>query len=216
MVAKFILPDQRALLAVTGSNPATYRSDLHRGQGVAAFGASEPVAKDRPLMLDAVAVVLRDELHGRGLPRKLAADIVRGFFDRWAEGVAHADHDGQDVVFVVVEVDPKIQADSWFCAIGPAGKLCDYLMSLPRPQRRALFVHLRAVLADIRGRAAKAELELSGCFFVAPDHALLAQIKTDWSTWRVKNKITGPRAKVPELGRPYRQRIEELLRGDVT
>jgi hypothetical protein len=216
MVASFTLPDQRALMTVTGTNPATYRSDLHRGQGVAAFGASEPVAKDRPLMLDAVAVVIRDELHERGLSRKLAADIVRGFFDRWAEAVSHADHDDQDVVFGVVELDPKIQVDNWICAIGPVEKLADYLMSLPRPQRRVLFVHLRDLLSEIRGRAAKAKLDLSGRFFVPPDHRLLAQINADWSNWRAKNKVTGPRAKVPELGRPYRQRIEELLRGDVT
>lgn len=205
------LPDHRALMAVTGTKPATYRSDLFRGQGVAAFGAQEPVAKDRPLAMDAIAIILRDELHERGVPRKHASLIVRGFFDRWAEAVSHADHDDQDVVFGVVELDPKIQVDDWVCAIGPVEKLADYLKSLPRPQRRALFVHLRDVLSDIRGRAVKAKLDLSGRFFVPPDHPLLAQIKTDWSNWRAKNKVTGPRAKVPELGRPYRHRVEELL-----
>ena len=205
------LPDHRALMAVTGTKPATYRSDLFRGQGVAAFGAQEPVAKDRPLAMDAVGIVLRDELHQRGLGRKLASLIVRGFFDRWAEAVSHADHDDQDVVFGVVELDPRIQVDNWVCAIGPMEKLADYLKSLPRPQRRVLFAHVRDVLSDIRGRAVKAKLDLSGHFFVPPDHKLLAQIKSDWSNWRAKNKITGPRAKSPELERSYRQRVEDLL-----
>jgi hypothetical protein len=209
-VVLITLPNHRALMAVTGTKPATYRSDLFRGQGVAAFGAPEPVAKDRPLAMDAVSIVLRDELHERGLARKHASLIVRGFFDRWAEAVSHADHDDQDVVFGVVELDPMIQVDNWVCAIGPMEKLADYLMSLPRPQRRVLFVHLRDVLSTIRGRAVKAKLDLSGRFFVPPDHPLLAQIKADWSNWRAKNKVTGPRAKLPEMERFYRQRVDEL------
>ena len=99
MATILTLPSQSALFAVTGTNPATHRSDLFREQAAAAFGAAEPVLKERPLAVDAVAMKLRDELNERGLSRKLSATIVRGYFDHWIEAVAHADYDGQDVVF---------------------------------------------------------------------------------------------------------------------
>ncbi|WP_454619349.1 hypothetical protein [Bradyrhizobium cenepequi] len=209
MAPIFALPSQRALFAVTGINPATYRSDVFRDQSVAAFGASEPVARDRPLVLDAVAIRLRDELQELGLSRKLAASIVRGFFDRWAEGVAYADHENQDVIFAVIEFDPRKFRDvPWVCTVGPAEKFEDYLKTLPRPRRRIVFVHLRETLADLRERAAKAKVELPEHFFVSPEHPLLAQIKTDWAKWRADNKVG---IKLPKLERQYRQSVEDLL-----
>jgi hypothetical protein len=210
MVAILALPSQRALFAVTGTNPTTYRSDVHRAQGAAAFGVAEPIFKDRPLALDAVAICLRDELNERGLSREVAAAVVRGFFDRWAEGISHADHDDQDVIFGVVELDPQKFPDTWRCAVGPAEKLDEYLKGLPRPQRRALFVHLRETLAGIRGRATKAKLDLSGRFFVPPYHPLIAKTRSYWEKWRAHNNV-GPRVKFPKPDRPYRQSIEALL-----
>ena len=109
--------------------------------------------------------------------------------------------------FVVVEVDPKAHADVWFCAIGPVEKLYDYLATLPGPHRRVLLVHVRDVLADLRGRAAKAKLDLSGHLFVPPDHPLLDQIRTDWQKWRAENKVS---RKSPKLDRQYRNVIDEL------
>jgi hypothetical protein len=194
-------------------NPTTHvqhRTDLHRDQGVAAFGAAEPISKSRPLVMDAIALCLRDELNERGLPRKVAAAVVRGFFDNWAEGFSNADYGDQDFMFGVVELDPEEFGDSWRCAIGPADQYDDYLKRLPWPQRRAVFVHLREMLVNIRSRAAKAKLDLSARVFVPPDHPLIAETRSYWKKWRAHNKV-GPRAKFPKLDRPYRQSIEALL-----
>jgi hypothetical protein len=149
-----------------------------------------------------------------GLPRKLAADIVRGFFDRWAEGIAHAEHDGQDVVFYAAELDPsKFGGDNnWRCGVGPADGFEKHLASLPKPLKRVLFIHLLDALKDIRRCAAESGVDLSGArFFVPPDHPLLAEIKTDWATWRAKSNVTGPSVKTPKLNQQRRQAIGALV-----
>jgi hypothetical protein len=210
MVAILTLPSQRALFAVTGINPATYRSDLHRDQGVAAFGAAEPLF-DCPLVLDAVAIRLREALTERGLSRKVAALTVRGFFDRWAEGISYTDYEGQDIMFGVVELDPQECGDEWRCGMGPAEKFDEFMENLRKSPRRALFVHLRETLADIRSRAVKAKLDLSGRVFVPPDDPLITKIMAIWQAWRATNKVADPRAKPPKLDRPFRQSIEALL-----
>lgn len=213
MTTILALPDMRWLLKITGTNAATWRSDVHRGLSVAAFGASGPILETRPLLLDAVAVRLRDDL-AEVVPRKLAANIVRGFFDRWAEGVAHAEHDGQDVVFVVAEPDPRRYGKdaNWYCAVGPAEKLGAYVASLPQPLRRVLVIHMRETLADIRRGAANVRLDLSGAhFFVPPDHPMLTEVKTEWAKWRAENNVTGTRARFPKVDKQRRHAIEEVL-----
>jgi hypothetical protein len=208
------LPDMRWLFAITGTNPATWRSDVHRGLSVAAFGVAEPVLESRPLALDAVAIHIRDDLIAGDLPRKLAGAIVRVFFDRWAEGIAHAEQDGQDVVFYAAELDPrKFGTDSnWRCGVGPADGFERHLASLPKPIKRVLFIHLLETLADIRRCAAEAGLDLSaGRFFVPPDHPLLAECKAEFETWRAENRVSGPRGKFPKVSQQRRRHIEGLL-----
>jgi len=199
------------LLKITGTNPATWRSDLHRGLGVAAFGAAEPVLRNRPLALDALAVRLRDELAER-LPRKHAGAIVRGFFDHWGEGVAYAEHEGQDTVFVTAELDHRAHGDSnWRCAIGPFDTLQAFINDLPKPVRRVLYVHVLEVLADIRRCAAEAGIDLSGGhFFVPPRHPLLVEVKAHWAKWRAEHDVTGTRAKFPKIARERKLDIEKL------
>jgi hypothetical protein len=211
----FAFPAMRWLFLAAGINANTWRSEVMRGLSCAAFGAAEPVLTSRPLGLDAVAVHIRDDLASGGLPLKLASAIVRGFFDRWVEGVAHAEHHGQDVVFVVAEVgDPaSVKADrNWRCAVGPFDKLQAFVADLPKPVRRVLYVHLLDVLADIRRCAGEAGLDLSGMrFFVPPDHPSLAEIKAEWATWRGANNVTGRHAKFPRIGRERKADIEGLV-----
>jgi hypothetical protein len=207
-----VLPAQRDLFTVAGINSATYRSDLFRGQGAAAFGTAEPLLQNRPLGLDAVALRIRDGLNDLGLSRKLAAVITRGFFDRWVEGVVHADHDRQSIVFVVVELDPKKLVHPWVCAIGPDAKLDDYIRGLPAPQRRVLFIELRDLIDDIRNRGMEAGLDMSAPFFVSADHPVLAEIKQHWESWRAEHKIVGAvGAKLPNLDKTHRKIVESLV-----
>jgi hypothetical protein len=208
-----VLPTQRDLFTVTGVNAATYRSDIFRGLGAAAFGTAEPLLENRPLGLDAVALKIRDKLNELGLKRKLAAVITRGFFDRWVEGVSFAEHAGQSIVFVVVELDPKKFGDRpWVCAVGPTAKLDDYIRTLPSPRRRILFVDLREMLDDIRKRGVKAGLDMSAHFFVPPDHPALAEVREHWETWRAEHKLVGAVGeKHPKFDKSHRKTIESLL-----
>ena len=52
----------RELLVLTDTSEVHYRQDKFRQQGVAAFGCDAPVLEDRPLLLDVVAVCIRDQL----------------------------------------------------------------------------------------------------------------------------------------------------------
>ena len=52
----------RQLLALTNTTANQYRQDKFREQAVAALGAAEPVLEDRPLLVDAMAMIIRDDL----------------------------------------------------------------------------------------------------------------------------------------------------------
>jgi hypothetical protein len=182
------LSKKKDLLTVTGMNENTYRGDIFRGWGAAAFSVDRPLLEDRPLRLDAVALSLRDGLNELGLTRKFAAEITRAFFDRWAEAVSIAEHTGRTTVFVVAEVDRR--SSPWICAAGPHNQLHKFVRSLPRPQR-VLFIEMLDLIEGLRKRGTAAGIDMSANFFVPPDHAFLAEVKRDWERWRAESTADG-------------------------
>ena len=67
------------MLTLTGENAATLRNDRRHGQTVAAFGTAEPSNNNKWLLVDCVAMAIRDELNDereRGMKRKMAAFII--------------------------------------------------------------------------------------------------------------------------------------------
>jgi hypothetical protein len=207
------LPGMSGLFAVTGTRAATWRSDVFRGQSVAAFGEAEPILKSHPYGLDAAAIEIRNDL-AKAIPRAHAAAITRGYFDFWADAVSHAEHDGQALVFVVAERDPLISSDDWRAAYGPAEKVDEYIASLPKPLRRVVVVGINGALKAIRERADTLGIKLPNVpFFVSPDHPLLAECKADWTRWRDKNvrPIDPVQPKGPRLEKRRKQAICEML-----
>jgi hypothetical protein len=191
------------LFTVAGVVKRTYYSDIHRGQGAAAYGTAEPIRQ--VLALDAVALNIRDGLHELGLKRKLAANITRGYFDKWADGIAHVVHDRQPIAFGASQLDD----DVWMCAVGPAQKLDEYIASLPRPRRRSFFVDLHDIVADIRQRSMAAGVDLRARpFFFPSDSPQMIEIKKEWEFWRKQNKVGG--LNYPGISQRHRTAIERL------
>ena len=158
------------LLVMTGTNAATLRSDRLRKVSVAAFGAEFPVLEERYLLIDGVAMLIRDDLSRSGMLRRAAAMVVRGFFDKWIEAVARIEHRGEDVLFVVAEQAEGI----WWCGTGLAAQLPDFIRN--QPPRRLFCVNIAAILLAMRSRAEKAGYDLTGgSFFLPPDHELYLQ-----------------------------------------
>jgi hypothetical protein len=162
------------LLVMTGINAATLRSDRLRKTSVAAFGVDHPVLEERCLLIDGVAMLVRDDLSRdasrAGMPRRGAAMVVRGFFDKWIEAVARIEHRGEDVLFVVAEQAEGI----WWCGTGLAAQLPDFIRN--QPPRRLFCVNIAAILLAMRSRAEKAGYDLTGgSFFLPPDHELYLQ-----------------------------------------
>ena len=77
------------------------RNDRRHGQTVAAFGAAEPSHNNRYLLVDCVAMLIRDKLTKRGMKRKLAAWYVRAFSDQWLQGVSSVEHMDQAILLAV-------------------------------------------------------------------------------------------------------------------
>ena len=210
--AVFGLPSRRWLFTLSGTKDATYRSDVFRGQSVAAFGAAEPVLELGPLALDAVAIAIRDDL-ARAIPRNVAAAIVRGYFDFWFDAVSHAEHHKQAVIFVAAELHGS--GNNWRAGYGPTAKLSEFVASLTLP-RRVVVVYVNDILDQIAQRAAKAGFDLSGYFFAPPpDHPFLADCGAEWTRWRAGNlhKADPTRVpiKAPKLDKERRQAIARLL-----
>jgi hypothetical protein len=155
----------RDLLALTNTSPTQYRQDRFRNQSVAAFGAAEPVLKDRPLLVDAMAMMIRDDL-ARSIPRRAAATTVRAFWDKWIEAVARVEHRREPVLFAVAEQSEGV----WWCATGPAEQLPAFVAN-QLPLRRLVVVNVAELMLELQNRADKLGFDLSpGDLFLAPDH----------------------------------------------
>ncbi len=154
----------RQLLALTNTTANQYRQDKFREQAVAAFGAAEPILEDRPLLVDAMAMIIRDDL-ARSIPRRAAATTVRAFWDKWIEAIARVEHRGEEVVFAVAEQSEGV----WWC-----GTL-----------RRLVIANAPQLYSELQNRADKLRFDLSaGDLFLAPDDPLFISWVTEFREQR--------------------------------
>ena len=171
------------MLELTGENAATLRNDRRHGQAVAAFGAAEPSGHNKWLLVDCVAMRIRDQLTERGMKRKLAAWYVLAFSDQWLEGVSRVEHQQQAILLAVADLG----GGEWWAAFGAAEKFLAFLkaQALPKPPERLYTVELAEIMNDIHQRAQKAGIHL-GDFILAPNHPQLVQWTTAFRNAREK------------------------------
>jgi hypothetical protein len=168
------------LLPICALNGATLRSDRLRKASVAAFGAEHPVLEERCLLIDGVAMLVRDDLNRSGMVRRGAAMVARAFFDRWIEAVSRIEHRGEAVLFAVAEQTENV----WWCASGLADQLPKFLANRP-PLRRLFVVNIAEIMLNIRARAEQAGFDLSGgSFFQPPDDKLYLEWMREFSERR--------------------------------
>ena len=203
------------MLALTGENAATLRNDRRHGHAVAAFGTAEPSNHGKWLLVDCVAMAIRDELTGYGLRRKVAAFIVRAFFDKWIEAVSKVEYEGRPMLFATGGVDDK----TMWAALGPAEGLRKFLELLPeelqpdlQAPRRLYTVNVADIMDRIQQRAKKTSIHL-GNFFLPPDHPLFIKWITEFRTAREKAQAQFDPIKKPMRGPSERERqaFEDVL-----
>ena len=182
----------REMLLLADENPATLRNDRRHNRTVAAFGAAEPADSNRYLLIDIVAMKIRDQLTDYGLKRRLAANIVRGWFDQWAECVSRAEH-GEAMLFAMA--DPG--GDKWFTCFGPAAQLPKFMETMQQLPQRFFIVDVAQLMLDIQVRAQKAGIEL-GSFFLPVDHPLFVE-------WASECKQARERALADPFSKPVRR-----------
>lgn len=194
------------MLILAGENAATLRNDRRHGQAVAAFGTAEPSGHNKWLLVDAVAMLIRDQLTERGMKRKLAAWYVLAFSDQWLEGVSRVEHLHHAILLAVADLG----GGQWWAAFGAAEKFLAFLKTLPKPPERLYTVELAEIMDDIRERAQKAGIHL-GDFILPPNHPQLVQWTTAFRNARGKELAQW--FKKPPRGPTERERqaFEDLL-----
>ena len=153
------------MLTLTNTKEDTLRSDQRRGQSVAAFGGDRPLTRARYLMIDGLAILIRDDFHRAGMKRMEAAWHVRAFWDQWGMAGARIEHRKESVLFAAGELE---NGTRW-CANGRADQLPEFLKG--RPSMRRLFVcNVEKLMGEMRARADEAGIRLTaGSFFPEPD-----------------------------------------------
>jgi hypothetical protein len=209
------LDSRSQLLTLTATGSQQYDQDRFREQQVGAFGANEPPVTNRPLLLDALAMVIRDDLAKSISPRRAASNIVRGFADQWQNALAHIEHRGQAWLFMAAQQSETV----WFCAAGPKEGLPAFVaMQQNRaPLRRIIVVDIAALMEEIAARAKQAGLDLSqGTYYVAPDHPFHVEWANEFRQWReAKLRQFDPfykKINPPRLSARHRNAVQELIK----
>lgn len=90
------------LLALSDTPKGSFNVQLRDGETALAFGSIRPLVGGVYLDLDAIAMLLVDEL-AAAFGRKFASTIVRGHGDTWLAGVGLVDITQEQVFFAVAE-----------------------------------------------------------------------------------------------------------------
>jgi hypothetical protein len=152
----------KTLLALTGINRETLKSDRLRGYSVAAFGAARPVVDERCLLVDGIAMLIHNDLSGT-LHRRAAAVVVRGFWDKWAEALARIEHKNEPVLFAIGQYSETV----WWAGSGLARELPLFVANQP-PMQRLLTVNIARHKCNMEQRAEKLGIDLSTGWFILP------------------------------------------------
>jgi hypothetical protein len=84
---------------LTATSHTTLRSQRHRGTAVAAFGTTQPLLDKRWLLIDGVAMLVRDDLVRSGMFMQGAAMTTRAFWPEWTIALAHIEHRDEPWLF---------------------------------------------------------------------------------------------------------------------
>jgi hypothetical protein len=153
------------LLTLTNTKEDTLRSDQRRGQSVAAFGGDRPLTRARYLMIDGLAILVRDDFHRAGMKRMEAAWHVRAFWDQWGMAGARIEHREESVLFAAGELEDGTR----WCANGRADQLPKFLKNYPS-MRRLFVCNVEKLIGEMRARADEAGFDLTaGALFPEPD-----------------------------------------------
>jgi hypothetical protein len=172
--------------ACTGTNPASIRAHISKGDFAMAFGADRPLAGGVFLDLDVVAHLLNDELMP-AFGRRLAPTLVKVHGDSWMKAVGLADTVAEPTWWFVFEMGPPPtpkpgnvgHREKYLVAVGTFADLAglDKFAELPVDKRpvRVTGVSVTDVLRRVRENAARIGLDLSAAFF-PPDGPLHQEI----------------------------------------
>jgi hypothetical protein len=169
------------MLILADENAASFRNDRRHGFTVAAFGAAEPSGHNRYLLVDCVAMLIRDWLTERGLKRKLAAWYVRAFADEWLKGLSRVEHLHHTILLAVADRG----GGEWWAAAGPKEYFLEFLEEQPKMPEQLYTVELAEVVDEIKKRAQKAGIHL-GDFILPPNHPQLIEWTTKFRNAREK------------------------------
>jgi hypothetical protein len=164
------------LLSITDTSEGTFGSQIKRNETVLAFGLERKLAGGVYLDLDAVAMLLVDELTS-ALGRKIATTIVRSHSDTWLRAVARVDTTREPVFFVVSEygepsrhpyfggrsLRDKQRVGQTTMTEGDRKGFADN-PDVEVPER-VTWINVTSILRRIRVRAVKIGLDLSDPFF---------------------------------------------------
>jgi hypothetical protein len=168
------------LLTITGLNASTLRSDRLRKSSVAAFGTDHPVLDERCLLLDGVAMLVRDALNAKGMARRAAAMVTRQYWPEWMEALAWVEDRKQPVVFAAAELEGNA---GWWAGLGRADKLADFVAK--QKLQRLLCVNMARIKIEMDTRAAKAGFVTSGGrYCLPPDDPTFVQWAKEFRAWR--------------------------------
>jgi hypothetical protein len=196
------------ILVLTDTNAATLRGDRLRGNAVAAFGCERPLLDQRWLLVDGVAMLVRDDL-SKSMLRKGAANVTRAFWDKWAMALSRVEHERKAYVFSVAEQ----QDGPWWCGLGPANELADFVKTQP-PLRKLIVVNLAQILLDMQRRATKAKLDISfGSVVPPPDDPSFVRWLEEFAKRReaLQQKYDPLHAKPPKPPSVEQRRAIELM-----
>jgi hypothetical protein len=115
------------ILVLTGTSHTTLRSQRRRGTAVAAFGASQPLLDTRWLLIDGLAMLIRDDLARSGMSMEGATMMTRAFWPEWTMALAHIEHRDEPWLFTTVELSDG----KWWCASGLAKQLPEFIEGMP-------------------------------------------------------------------------------------
>jgi hypothetical protein len=142
-----------------------------------AFGRDAPIAVDRYRPLDAAAFAFGNAITPT-CGRKLAAAIIREFWDVWLDGIRLWEwwprREGEKPPAIIFFVGKRLipRREAYFVTTGTFEDVIEDLNGLPdaRSPAPATHVIIGDVLAGLRSRARAAGIDLSAPFFPPPDH----------------------------------------------
>jgi len=208
-------------LGVAELNSQRLLSLRRRDQLALAFGRREVFKSLRYLAVDAVGMLIAEEL-ARIFDRTFAASIVRVWWDRWLAAVARAEHRRGPWLFHVVESVDHKGRHIHFCCHGGFGDSEEAMRQVGLQLRadgyeplRVVSINVSQIIQRVRRNARRAKLDLSAAFLPPLEDSRLLELLSSQAQRREHAKMNVAKAQDGEddLARAtIKTMIEELPR----